>query len=84
MSEVLDVVLNKWEMVCWHTPETIDRIMINIRKRGMMLESLNYAKIDSERAVCTITFEDTPQSSDRIFSNMQRIQDIIEIKKLPN
>ncbi|MDX2190198.1 MAG: hypothetical protein SFY32_10060 [Bacteroidota bacterium] len=82
MSEVQELVLNKWELLCWHTPETIDRIMLNIRKRGMMLESLDYKKIDAERAICVITFEDTWTSANRIFSNMQRIEDLIEIKRL--
>jgi hypothetical protein len=77
-----EVVLNKWQIECMHTPETIDKIVMNIRKRGMSFESFSYKKIDEFRAVCTIEFEDTPASSDRIFSNMHRLEDIIEIKIL--
>jgi len=55
---------------------------MNIRKRGMCVNSLGYKKIDEFKAVCTIEFEDTVASADRIFSNMQQLEDVIEIKRL--
>ena len=79
---VAELVLNKWEIECQHSPETIDKIVMNFRKRGMSLNALQYKKLDEFKAVCTIEFEDTPASATRIFSNMQRLYDVIEMRKL--
>lgn len=65
-----------WKIECNHTPETIDRILMPIRKRGMTVISLNYEQTDSKNAVCTIKFELEPEDSERIYKNMLRIHDI--------
>ncbi|MFN0047508.1 MAG: hypothetical protein ACKVOU_00125 [Cytophagales bacterium] len=56
--------------------------MMNFRKRGMTLNSLEYKRIDENKAVCIIEFEDSPAGSSRIFSNMQRIYDIVDMKRI--
>lgn len=82
MQVVSEIIVNKWEIMCAHTPETVDRIMINFRKRGLLVNTLVYEKIDEFTAKCVIEFEETPLNSSRIFSNMQRIYDIQSIKRL--
>lgn len=79
---VAETILNKWEIKCNHSPETIDKIVMNFRKRYMTLQSLNYQKVNDFEAVCTIEFEDTPASSSRIYSNMLRIEDIKDIIRI--
>ncbi len=79
---VEEIILNRWEIDCMHTPETIDKIVMNFRKRGMSLNSLEYKQVDELKAICTIEFEDTPASSSRIFSNMQRIYDLVDMKRV--
>lgn len=82
MSLVAELVLNKWKIQCMHTPETIDKIVMNFRKRGMILETLDYKRINELEAECTITFEDSPVSANRIFANIQRIHDITNVERL--
>ena len=78
----MEKILCTWEVSCMHTPETINKIVMNIRKRGMSFESFTYKKVDAFKAICTIEFEDTPASADRIYANMHRLEDVIEIKKI--
>lgn len=73
---------NRWQIDCSHTPETIDRILLPIRKRGLMVNSLNYHKKDSENAVCTIEFEIDDAEIERVYKNMIRIYDIQSVTKL--
>lgn len=82
MTAEIEKNLYKWEISCMHTPETIDKIVMNIRKRGMSFESFTYKKLDTFKSTCTIEFEDTPASAERIFSNMHRLEDVIEIVKI--
>lgn len=77
-----EIIVNRWEIDCMHTPETIDKIVMNFRKRGMSLNSLEYKRLDEFKAICIIEFEDTPASSSRIFSNMQRVYDIVDMKRI--
>jgi acetolactate synthase II small subunit len=35
-------VRNNWQIECHHSPETIDRILLPIRKRGLSVISLSY------------------------------------------
>ena len=71
-----------WQIECKHTPETIDRILLPIRKRGMMVNSLNYRVQDAGLAICLIEVDIDPSESERIHKNMLRIQDINNIVKL--
>ncbi|TAG54672.1 MAG: hypothetical protein EAZ27_08550 [Cytophagales bacterium] len=82
MNEVVEIVMNTWKIECMHTPETIDKIVMNFRKRGMILDSLNYRKLNELKSECIITFEDTVLSSNRIYSNMLRIYDIVSVERL--
>ena len=79
---VQDLVLNKWKVVCFHTPETIDKIVMNFRKRSMSLNSFNYKKLDDNKAICEIEFDDTLESATKIYNNMLRIYDIEEVIRL--
>jgi acetolactate synthase II small subunit len=67
---------NSWKIECDHTPETIDRILMPIRKRGLKVTSLNYLQIDSKNASCTIEFELDPIEAAKVYKNMLRIHDI--------
>jgi len=72
-----------WQIECNHTPETIDRIMLPIRKRGLSVISLNYQQgKQPDLASCTLVFEIEEAESERIYKNMIRLQDILEIKKM--
>jgi len=73
---------NNWKIECSHTPETIDRILLPIRKRGISVNSLNYQQKDQSTAVCTIEFEVDASDVDRVYKNMLRIQDILEVTKI--
>ena len=74
--------LNRWQIECAHTPETIDRVLMPIRKRGICVESFSYQKTNEESAVCTIEFEMEGADLDRVYKNMLRIYDIQTITKL--
>lgn len=76
------LVWNNWKISCAHTPETIDKIVMNFRKRGLILENLHYDRIDESNAICTIRFEDTELSSNRIYANIQRVYDVISVERL--
>ena len=71
-----------WKITCHHTPETIDRILLPIRKRGLSVNSLNYKKEDQNMATCIVEFEIEPTEIERIYKNMLRIQDIQTVTKL--
>ncbi|HSZ24746.1 MAG TPA: hypothetical protein VK766_03460 [Cytophagaceae bacterium] len=74
--------LNRWQIDCTHTPETIDRILLPIRKRGLSVNSLSYEKKDATNAVCVIEFEIENSEIERVYKNMIRIYDIQVVTKL--
>lgn len=71
-----------WRIECHHTPETIDRILMPIRKRGLSVISLNYKQKDLKNATCTLEVEIDPKDSERIQKNMLRITDIQTVTKV--
>lgn len=68
-----------WKIECHHTPETIDRILMPIRKRGLTVTSLFYEQKDALSATCILKFELEPEQSESIYKNMLRIHDIKEV-----
>ncbi|MFN8416015.1 MAG: hypothetical protein U0U66_06755 [Cytophagaceae bacterium] len=74
-------VKNSWHIECAHTPETIDRILLPIRKRGLSVLSLNYTKNTEENAVCAIEFETEEADAERVYKNMIRLQDIKSVTR---
>ena len=74
--------VNRWQIDCSHSPETIDRILLPIRKRGLSVNSLSYQKKDNDTAVCTIEFEIDDTEIERVYKNMNRIYDIQVVTKL--
>ncbi len=74
--------MNRWQIHCAHTPETIDRVLLPIRKRGLLVESFTYQKKDELHAVCTIEFEMEGADLERVYKNMIRIYDIHEVVRL--
>lgn len=74
--------VNRWQIDCTHSPETIDRILLPIRKRGLSVNSLSYQKKDNENAVCTIEFEIEEADLERVYKNMIRLYDIQGVTKL--
>ncbi len=81
-TELPVLVQNNWKIFCTHSPETIDKIVMNFRKRGLILDKLHYDKIDEFNAICTISFEDTELSSNRIYANIQRVYDVVLVERL--
>ena len=71
---------NYWKIRCNHTPEIIDRILMPIRKRGLSVESMNY-KRDGEQGYCEIEIEIEEDDATRIYKNLMRITDILEVEK---
>jgi acetolactate synthase regulatory subunit len=74
--------INRWQIDCAHTPETIDRILLPIRKRGLSVNSLSYQKKDNDNAVCMIEFEIEDSEIERVYKNMIRLYDIQGVTKL--
>lgn len=72
----------RWLIECNHTPETIDRIILPIRKRGISVINMSYQQKDADKATCELEFEIEPESVERIYKNFLRIQDINEVTKL--
>ena len=75
-------VKNCWKIECHHTPETIDRIIMPIRKRGLCVIGFQYKQIDAKTATCTIEFEVDSADVERVYKNMLRNYDIVSITKL--
>ena len=75
-------VRNNWQIECNHSPETIDRILLPIRKRGLSVISLNYKHNQGLDATCIIEFETEENDVERIYKNMLRIQDIKSVQKI--
>ena len=78
----MSAVINTWSIECNHTPDIIDRILMQLRKRGMRADRFEYKKISNEKAECVIAFEDNPVNAERIFKNLLRTQDLINIKRI--
>ena len=75
-------VRNNWQIECNHSPETIDRILLPIRKRGLSVISLSYKQAEDMNATCTIEFETEESDVERVYKNMLRIQDIKSVNKI--
>lgn len=75
-------VRNNWQIECNHSPETIDRILLPIRKRGLSVISLSYKQADGINATCNIEFETEENDVERVYKNMLRIQDIKSVNKI--
>lgn len=73
---------NRWQIECDHTPETIDRILLPIRKRGISVVSLNYQREENNLATCIIEVEVEPAEVERIYKNLIRIQDIRKVTRI--
>ncbi len=73
---------NYWRIKCNHTPETIDKIMLSFRKRGLMVDELHYKKLSEELASCEVEFQEEPENANRIYKNIVRLVDILEIEVL--
>ena len=70
-----------WNIRCNHTPEIIDRILMPIRKRAMMVTSIEYHTLSPGEATCNLQFEAEALEAEKIYKNMLRIVDIIHIEK---
>jgi acetolactate synthase II small subunit len=70
-----------WTINCNHTPETIDRILLPIRKRGLCVTKLNYETISETIANCEIEFDIDALDAERVYKNLIRIQDINEVTR---
>jgi len=73
---------NNWLIKCSHTPESLDRVMMVFRKRGLTVESVFYQKVDNDNASCKVVFEEDEVNANRIYKNLIRLVDINEIEIL--
>lgn len=73
---------NNWLIKCSHTPESLDRIMMSFRKRGLTLESVLYQRVDNDNATCKIVFEEDEIQAKRIYNNLIRLVDVYEINSI--
>ena len=73
---------NCWRIKCNHTPETVDKIMLSFRKRGMTVDRLLYQKVSEHEAECEVEFEDSLENAERIKKNILRLVDINVIENL--
>ncbi len=71
---------NYWKIRCNHTPEIIDRIIMPIRKRGLSIDAMTY-KRDGEQGFCELELEIEEDDATRIYKNLMRITDILEVEK---
>jgi len=72
---------SRWIIECKPTPETIDRIMLPIRKRGICVLNMTYKQKNTDLAVCEVEFELESGESDRIIKNFMRLQDVLKVNK---
>lgn len=72
---------NTWRIRCNHTPEIIDRILMPIRKRGLSIDKMNYERQDQE-GLCILELEIDEDDATRIYKNLIRITDILEVEKI--
>jgi len=74
--------LNNWLIKCNHTPETLDRIMMHFRKRGLLVNEINYKALNAQQAECVVLFDEDKENASRIYNNIMRTVDVhtIEIK----
>jgi acetolactate synthase II small subunit len=73
---------NCWHIRCNHTPETIDRIMMAFRKRGMTVNTFRYQKESETTASSFVEFDLDEENATRVYNNLIRIVDILEIEIL--
>lgn len=74
-------IRNYWRVYVNHTPEIIDRVIMPVRKRGIGIQELNY-KQEGDKGICTLQFEVEEFDAERIFKNMLRVTDILQIEKV--
>ena len=74
-------VHNYWRVRCNHTPEIIDRILMPIRKRGLSVDKMSYER-EKEFGNCTLQFEMEETDAVRIYKNLMRITDVLDVEKL--
>ena len=72
---------NTWYIKCNHTPEVIDRILMPIRKRGLSISKMTYEQ-EGDKGNCTLEFVVDENDAIRIYKNLMRITDILEVEKL--
>lgn len=72
---------NTWYIKCNHTPEVIDRILMPIRKRGLSISKMSYEQ-EGKFGNCTLEFIVDENDATRIYKNLMRIVDILEVEKI--
>ncbi len=72
--------INSWHIRCNHTPEVIDRILMPIRKRGLLISKMSYEQ-DGDEGNCILEFTVDEADAIRIYKNLMRITDILEVEK---
>ena len=74
-------IRNYWRVYVNHTPEIITRVVMPVRKRGIGIQQMVY-KQEGEKGTCEIQFEVDESDAERIFKNMLRITDILQIERI--
>ncbi len=65
---------------CHHSPETIDRIMLPIRKRGLSVSRFLYEQTNASEAICNLSFEIEEADIVRVYKNLIRQTDVIKVE----
>ena len=73
---------NCWRIKCNHTPESLDRIIMPFRKRGMTVEAVSYKNEGGEKATCVVEFMEDPIKAELIYKNLMRTVDVVGIEKI--
>jgi hypothetical protein len=67
---------------CNHTPESIDRIILPIRKRGLKVSQLSYEEKPNNLAQCTMSFAIEEADLMRVYNNLIRQSDVLKVEKV--
>ncbi len=67
---------------CHHSPETIDRIMLPIRKRGLSVSRFLYEQTNESGALCNLSFEIEETDIVRVYKNLIRQIDVIKVEQV--
>ena len=67
---------------CNHSPETIDRVILPIRKRGLSVSKLVYEQLSDTASVCNLTFEIEESDIVRVYNNLIRQTDVLKVEQI--
>jgi acetolactate synthase regulatory subunit len=67
---------------CNHSPETIDRVVLPVRKRGLSVTHLEYKQLTDTTSVCNLSFEIEESDIVRVCNNLIRQTDVLKVEQV--